>query len=108
MTEASRSWRGRALRMLLGNGWQVSVLGFVLTVVVLPLGAADQVQKQSTRHVPVVESLVQLLEARPDLRAALESAVRTSKLAGIENTEALMDHLDDLVTAVPTEPEIGP
>jgi len=108
MTEQSRSWADRALSVLLGNGWRVYVLGFVLTVVVLPSGAADQGQKQSTRHVPVVENLVQLLETRPDLRAALESAVRNSKLAGIENTTALLEHLDDLVTAVPTEPEIGP
>ena len=107
MTKASRSW-DRALSMLLGNGWQVSVLGFVLTVVVLPSGAADQGRKQSTPHVRVVENLVQLIEARPDLRAALESAIRNARLAGIENTAELLGHLDDLVTAVPTEPEIGP
>jgi phosphatidylserine decarboxylase precursor len=63
--------------------------------------------KQSNRHVPVVEDLVQLLEARPDLREALESAIRKANLAGIENIEALLDNLDDLVTAVP-QPELGP
>src|SRR5215469_16258860 len=89
MTKASRSW-DRALSMLLGNGWRVFVLGFVVFLVVLSSCAADQGPKQSTPHVPVVENLVQLLEARPDLRAALESAIRHSGLAGIENTEALL------------------
>jgi len=107
MREASRSWEKRAWSMPLGNGWRVSLLGLVLSLVVLPSDAADQ-GPQSTRHVPVVQNLVQLLEARPDLRAALESAIRNSGLAGIENTNALLKHLDDLVTAVPTEPEIGP
>jgi phosphatidylserine decarboxylase len=96
------------LRVLLGNAWRVSVLVLVLSFVVLPSGAADQGLKQSTSHVPVVENLVQLLEARPDLRAALESAIRNAGLAGIEDTQALLHHLDDLVTAVPSEPEIGP
>jgi len=108
MTEASRSWGNRTWSVLPGSAWRVSVLGFILSLVALPSGAADQGPKQSTRHVPVVEDLVQLLEARPDLRAALESATGNAGLAGIENTEALLDHLDDLVTAVPTEPEIGP
>src|SRR5262249_39131802 len=108
MTEASRLWGERALSVLLGNGWRVSVLGLVLSLVVLPSGADDLGSEQSTRHVPVVENLVQLLDARPDLRAALESAIRNSGLAGIENTDALLEHLDDLATAVPTEPEIGP
>ncbi len=60
------------MSVLLGNTWRISVLGVVLSLVVLPSGAGDQAPKQSTRHVPVVEDLVQLLQARPDLRAALE------------------------------------
>ena len=107
-TVVVRSWWDRALRVLFSNAWRPFVLGFVLSLVVLPSGAADQRPKQATQHVPVIENLVQLLEARPDLRAALESAIRNAGLAGIENTEALLGHLDDLVTAVPTEPEIGP
>jgi phosphatidylserine decarboxylase precursor len=63
--------------------------------------------KQSNRHVPVVEDLVQLLQARPDLREALESAIQKAGVAGLENMEALLDDLDDLVTAVQT-PETGP
>jgi phosphatidylserine decarboxylase precursor len=93
--------------MFLGKR-RVSVLGLVLSLVVLPFGASGQILKQSARHVPVVEDLIQLLEARPDLREAMEYAIRHAGLAGLENTAALLDHLDDLVTAVPNEPEIGP
>jgi phosphatidylserine decarboxylase precursor len=77
------------------------VLGVVLSLVLLPSSAGGQALKQSTGHIPVVEDLVQLLQARPDLRAALEGAIRTADLKGIENTEALFDLLDDIVAAVP-------
>src|SRR5215472_6389304 len=64
--------------------------------------------KPKARHTAVVEDLVTLLEARPPVREALESAIRNAGLAGLDNTEALLNHLDDLVTAVPTQPETGP
>ena len=96
------------MSVLLGKRWRVSVLGVVLSLLVVPSGASGQTPKQATRHVPVVEDLVQLLQARPDLRAAVEAAIRTADLKGIENTEAFLDHLDDLVTAVPTYPETSP
>jgi phosphatidylserine decarboxylase len=94
--------------VLLGNAARTSVLGVLLSLAVLPSAAGDQAPKQSTRHLPVVEDLVQLLQARPDLRAALEGAIRTADLKGIENTEAFLDHLDDLVTAIPTYSETPP
>lgn len=94
--------------VLLGNTWRICVLGVVLSLVALPVGAGDRAPKQPTRHVPVVEDLVQLLQARPDLRAALEGAIRTADLKGIESTEAFLEHLDDLVTSVPTYPEASP
>jgi phosphatidylserine decarboxylase len=93
--------------VLLGNTWRLSVLGVVLCLVVLSSGAGGQVPKQSTRHVPVVEDLVQLLHTRPDLRAALEGAIRIADLKGLENTEAFLDLLDDVVTAIPTYPGTG-
>ena len=79
-----------------------------LSLVVLSSDASGQTLKQSTGHVPVVDDLVQLLQARPDLRAALEGAIRTANLKGIENTGAFLDLLDDLVTAVPNYPETRP
>src|SRR5215470_17660176 len=89
-----------------GNTWRVSVLGVVLSLVVPPSAAGDQTPKQSTRHVPVVAELVQLLRARPDLRAALESAIRTADLKGIRDMDSFLVHLDGFVTFVPTEGEV--
>ena len=92
--------------MLLGNTWRVSVLGVVLALVVLPSGAGDQAPKQSTRHVPVVEDLVQLLQTRPDLRAALEGAIRTADLKGLRDMDSFLIYLDGFVTFVPIEHEM--
>jgi phosphatidylserine decarboxylase len=92
--------------VLLGNTWRVSVLGVVLALVVLPSGAGDQAPKQSTRHVPVVEDLVQLLQTRPDLRAALEGAIRTADLKGLRDMDSFLIYLDGFVTFVPIEHEM--
>src|SRR5215469_9676239 len=82
----------------------------IFVVLLLSTFASSQANQSESkaRHIPVVEDLVTLLEARPPVRDALESAIRNAGLAGLENTEALLDHLDDLVTAVPTYPESGP
>lgn len=68
---------------------------------VLLSSVAGQAQKQPTGHIPVVQDLVELLQARPDLRTALEGAIQNADLKGLENTEALLDLLDDIVAAVP-------
>src|SRR5262252_278476 len=93
------------MSVLLCNTWRVSVLGVVLSLVVLPSGASDQAPNQSTGHVPVVEDLVQLLQARPDLRAALEGAIRTGNLNGLRDMDSFLTYLDAFVTFVPTEHE---
>jgi phosphatidylserine decarboxylase len=90
---------------LLGNAWRVCVLG-VLCLVALPSDARDQALKQSTRHIPVVEDLVQLLQARPDLRAALEGAIRTADLNGLRDIDSFLTYLDGFVTFVPTVQEL--
>jgi phosphatidylserine decarboxylase len=92
------------LSVRIGNRCRVFVLGFVFSLVNLPSGAGSQAPKQSTGHIPVVEDLVQLLQARPDLRAALEAAIRNADLKGFENTETLLDQMDDMVATVP-DPE---
>src|SRR5215831_6481050 len=94
------------MNVLLGNTWWVCVLGVVLSLVVLPSGAGDQAPKQSTRHVPVVEDLVQLLQERPDLRAALDGAIRTADLKGLPDMDSFLTYLDGFVTFVPTEHEL--
>src|ERR1051326_5628381 len=91
-----------------GNVWRVAVLGLALSSVVLPSSAGAQAPKQSTGHVPVVEDLIQLLQARPDLRAALEGAIRTAGVKGFENTEALLDQLDDIIATVPNAEQHRP
>jgi phosphatidylserine decarboxylase len=96
------------LGVLLGNTWRISVLGVVLSLVVLPSAAGDQAPKQSARHLPVVEDLVQLLHARPELRAALESAIRTADLKGLGDMDSFLTFLDGLVSAIPTQSEPPP
>jgi len=94
------------LSVVLGKTWRVSVLGVVLSIVVLSSDAGGQAPKQSTRHIPVVEELVQLLQARPDLRAALEVAIRTADLNGLRDMDSFLTYLDGFVTFVPTEHEL--
>src|SRR5262249_39261845 len=96
----------RAVSVLLGNTWRLSVLGVALSVVVLSSGADDQTPKQSTRHIPVVEDLVQLLQARPDLPEALEGAIRAADLKGLQDVDSFLIYLDGFVTLVPTEHEL--
>jgi len=82
----------------------------IFVVLLFSTFASSQANQSESkaRHTPVVEDLVTLLEARPPVREALESAIRNAGLARLENTEALLNHLDDLVTAVPTQGETGP
>jgi phosphatidylserine decarboxylase precursor len=80
------------------------VPAIVLSLSVLPSAAAIAAAGQ-VRHTPVVEELVTLLHASPAVREALEGAIRNAGLAGLESTESLLAHLDDLVTAVPVEGE---
>jgi phosphatidylserine decarboxylase len=83
--------------------------GIFLVLLFSTFASSQARQSESkARHTAVVEDLVTQLEARPTVREALASAIRNAGLAGLENTEALLDHLDDLVTAVPAQPETGP
>jgi phosphatidylserine decarboxylase len=79
----------------------------IFVVLLFSTFASSQANQSESkaRHTPVVEDLVTLLGARPPVREALESAIRNAGLAGIENTEAFLDHLDDLVTAIPIHSE---
>jgi phosphatidylserine decarboxylase len=57
---------------------------------------------------PVVRNLAALLEARPDLRAALTEAIDSARVQGIESLEAFHEHVHELVTWIPVEREIVP
>jgi len=71
----------------------------------LPDAAA---QGDSRGHAPVVEKLVSLMQARPDLRATLEGALAKADLAGLRDMDAFLVYLDDLVTLVPVERDVVP
>ena len=90
------------------NTWRLAVLGVLLSFAALPCCTGGQAPKQSMGHVPVVEDLVQLLQTRPDLREALESAIRTADLKGFENMGRLLDQLDDMVATVPNAEQHRP
>jgi len=94
------------MNVLPDNKWRACVLCVFLSVVVLSSGASDQAPKQSTQHIPVVEDLVQLLQARPDLRGALEAAIRRADLKDLRDMNSFLGYLDGLVTFVPTEREL--
>src|SRR5262249_1400552 len=85
---------------------RVSGMGVVLFLVVVCSRGDEQAPKQPTRHVTVVEDLVQLLQARPDLRAALEGAIRTADLNDLRDMDSFLIYLDGFVTFVPTEHEL--
>ena len=61
-----------------------------------------------TRHEPVVEELIDLLEKRTDLQQALANAVVNADLQDIRSMEEFFLYLDEWVTWIPTEREIVP
>ena len=83
--------------------------GIALSLVVLLSGAADadQVARQPSRHVPVVEDLVQLLQTRPELRVALQSAIQKADVNGLRDMESFLTYLDGLVTFVPNRTRVA-
>ena len=86
----------------------VTALVAVLSLAVLLSSANGQEPKPSNGHVAVVEALAQLLRERPDLQSNLEDAIRKADLKGLQNTEALLDLLDESVAAVPNAAEHRP
>jgi phosphatidylserine decarboxylase len=95
------------MSLLVGCRRRLLASAIVLSLSVLPNAAAIAAAGKA-RHTPVVEDLVTLLGARPPVREALEGAIRSAGLAGLESTESLLAYLDDLVTAVPTQAENPP
>ncbi len=66
-----------------------------LALVILPPAFAE--------HVPVVKELATLLEERPDLQLALDTAIEGAAVADIPDRGALLDYLDGLSTYIPVE-----
>jgi phosphatidylserine decarboxylase precursor len=79
----------------------------VLALLLLVPGVVAQ-EKSGPNHEPVVEELIGLLETRESLEQALEAAVESADLKGIQSLGEFFSYLDDLVTWVPTESELMP
>lgn len=58
--------------------------------------------EDTTKHQPSVVKLAVLLEARPDLKDALEEAILKAERPGISTLDAYYAFLDKMVTAIPT------
>jgi phosphatidylserine decarboxylase precursor len=96
------------MSLLARPGRRMLSRALAVVLCVLPFGTAAGAAGERARHVPVVEDLIALLRERPDVRAALEGAIRNARLAGLEDMDAFLVHLDDLVTGVPIEQETAP
>ena len=59
-------------------------------------------------HEPVVEELKLLLDAEPQLMQAIVGAIDTAALNDIQDLDAFLDYLDDVVTLVPYERDLVP
>ncbi len=77
-------------------------------VALLVLCFAAPVSLAADPHEPVVEELIVLLDERPDLRSAVESAIANAAVKDIGRVGAFLDYLDDVVTLVPYERDIVP
>ena len=63
---------------------------------------------RQTGHEPVVRELTALLHERPPLQQALEAAIGSAGLKGIQNLNGFYGYLDKLLTWIPTEREFVP
>lgn len=77
-------------------------------VIWLVTGASADESELQTRHEPVVEELISLLESRPSMDRALQAAIAKADLRGLEDRAAFLAYLDELVTWIPVEREIVP
>lgn len=81
-------------------------LSFVLVVV--GLAGCGQGEVPPARHEPVVVALMDLLEARPDLREKLTEAIDVAGVNGIQDLPDFSRYVNELVTWIPVEREIVP
>jgi phosphatidylserine decarboxylase precursor len=72
------------------------------------LGGCSGQRDLSDGHEPVITSLIELLDVRPDLGQALEAAIDSAGVRGIEDLDGFYSYVDELVTWIPVEREIVP
>ncbi|MGH9443960.1 MAG: phosphatidylserine decarboxylase [Thermoanaerobaculia bacterium] len=59
-------------------------------------------------HQAVVQKLVEMLDARPDLRSDLTAAISRAGLAGIPDIDGFLAYCDEVATWIPRERELVP
>ena len=83
---------------------------FAGLLVALLLGACQPAvnQEMAAGHEPVVEELRLLLDAEPQLKSAVQGAIESAALTDIEDIDAFLSYLDEVVTLIPYERDIVP
>lgn len=61
-----------------------------------------------TEHQPIVEELVALLKARPDLGVALMASIRKADCADVATIPQYTSFLNEMVTLIPTDRNLNP
>jgi phosphatidylserine decarboxylase len=83
-------------------------LSFSIVSCLAVAGAGLQDSPPRVTHEPVVEQLITMLDARPDLKATLLRAIEAAGIKTIESLDAFYDYVDELVTWIPVEREAVP
>ncbi len=99
-----RTWQG-ARGGARPRRWRAWLLSACL---VLGLASGAFADDPVLKHQPVVQDLIRLLDARPDLRAALEGGIARAKLEGLASLDEFFAFVDGMATWIPIERELAP
>ncbi len=61
-----------------------------------------------TPHQPIVDDLIALLEARPDLESAVEDSIRVAALPGVGSLLEYFEFVNEMVVLIPTDRSLQP
>jgi phosphatidylserine decarboxylase precursor len=96
------------IRAYRNRSWHRQLKLSILILLTPVLGAQADSQGVAQKYEPVVIELIELLEARPELATTLEGALDNAGLKDIDDTDAFLNHVNELVTYVPMERTIIP